>query len=172
MALIAKDILGQAQAFVQSAGQAMLERALNWAYLSKAEGSFAIEGEAPSADKATLFAGPAQARPRTAPPDRGSAGGAAERGHLQALTAFSQPARQLCQVTWAGDEHCRDDWVPEADTWFRHMDLTEAVSFTLATAEASLDTQMRKEVAFLGLFDRVKRHINSATTCWAATWPR
>jgi len=56
MALIAKDILGQAQAFVQSAGQAMLERALNWAYLSKAEGSFAIEGEAPSADKATMFA--------------------------------------------------------------------------------------------------------------------
>ncbi|MBI3380601.1 MAG: hypothetical protein HY019_01215 [Aquabacterium sp.] len=48
----------------------------------------------------------------------------------------------------------------EADTWFRHMDLTEAVTFTLAMAQASLDTHMRQEVAFLGLFDRVKRHIN------------
>jgi hypothetical protein len=40
------------------------------------------------------------------------------------------------------------------------MDLTEAVSFTLGMAEASLDTHMRQEVEFLGLFDRVKRHIN------------
>ena len=56
LALIDKDILGQAQAFAQSVGQAMLARALNWAYLSETEGSFAIEGEAPSANKATLFA--------------------------------------------------------------------------------------------------------------------
>ncbi|MBI5926666.1 MAG: cell filamentation protein Fic, partial [Aquabacterium sp.] len=37
---------------------------------------------------------------------------------------------------------------------------TEAVTFTLAMAQASLDTHMRQEVAFLGLFDRVKRHIS------------
>jgi hypothetical protein len=56
LALIGKDILGQAQAFAESVGEAMLERALNWAYLSETEGSFAIEGEAPTADKAALFA--------------------------------------------------------------------------------------------------------------------
>jgi hypothetical protein len=40
------------------------------------------------------------------------------------------------------------------------MDLTDAATFTLAMAEASLDTHMRQEVDFLALFDRVKRHIN------------
>lgn len=275
MALIEKDILGQAQAFAQSVGQAMLERALNWAYLSETEGSFAIEGEAPSADKATRFAAllrraheqrpltedllvelqnatisnpfdqavqfrteqnrlqrdvPGAAGVTYVPPEPelavelmdglmrlanqppatldplvhaavvsfafvfihpfmdgngrlsrflihhclGQSGrlppqfllpiSVAMKKHegeyLQALTTFSKPARQLCQVTWAGDEHYTYDWVPDADTWFRHMDLTEAVGFTLAMAEASLDTHMRQEVEFLGLFDRVQRHIN------------
>lgn len=55
-ALLAHDILGQAKRFAESVGSAMLERALTWAYLSETEGSFAIEGEAPSHDKAALFA--------------------------------------------------------------------------------------------------------------------
>jgi hypothetical protein len=63
-------------------------------------------------------------------------------------------------VTWAGDEHYTYAWAPESDTWFRTMDLTEATTFTLAMAQASLDTHMREEVEFLALFDRVKRHIN------------
>lgn len=53
---LAKDLLGQAKAFADSVGAAMLERALAWAYLSETEGSFAIEGEAPSHDKANRFA--------------------------------------------------------------------------------------------------------------------
>lgn len=275
MAWIQKDILGQAQVFARSVGEAMLERALNWAYLSETEGSFAIEGEAPTADKATLFAAllrrAHERRPLTEdllvelqnaaisnPFDKAvqfrteqnrlqrDAPGAAgvtyvppepelavelmnglmrlanqppaaldalvhaamvsfafvfihpfmdgngrlsrflihhclgqsgrlppqfllpisvamkkhEAEYLQALTSFSKPARQLCQVNWAGDEHYEYEWVPEADTWFRYMDLTESVNFTLAMAEASLDTHMRQEVEFLGLFDRVKRHID------------
>jgi dsDNA-binding SOS-regulon protein len=83
-----------------------------------------------------------------------------EAEYLQALTAFSKPARELCQVKWAGDEHYSYDWKPEADIWFRTMDLTESVAFTLAMAQVSLDTHMRQEVEFLGLFDRVQRHIN------------
>jgi hypothetical protein len=83
-----------------------------------------------------------------------------EADYLQALTSFSKPARELCQVTWGGEDHYSYEWAPEADTWFRYMDLSEAATFTLAMAEASLDTHMRQEVAFLGLFDRVKRHIN------------
>lgn len=275
MALIDKDILGQAQAFAESVGEAMLERALNWAYLSETEGSFAIEGEAPTADKAALFAAllrrAHEQRPLTEewlvelqnaaisnPFDKavqfrteqnrlqrdvpGAAGvtyvppapelavdlmnglmrltnqRAAEldplvhaavvsfafvfihpfmdgngrlsrylihhclgqsgrlppqfllpisvamkkheADYLHALTTFSKPARQLCQVTWGGDEHYTYDWAPEAETWFRYMDLSEAATFTLTMAEASLDTHMRREVEFLGLFDRVKRHIN------------
>lgn len=275
MALIERDTLAQAQAFAASVGDAMLERTLNWAYLSETEGSFAIEGEAPTHDKATLFAAllrrAHEPRPLTeellvelqnaaisnpfdkavqfrteqnrlqrdvpgptgvtyVPPAPelavqlmnglmrvanqrsdnvealvhaavvsfafvfihpfmdgngrlsrylihhclGQSGRLPpqfllpisvamkrhEAEYLQALTAFSKPARQLCQVMWAGDEHYRYEWVAEADTWFRHMDLTEAVTFTLAMAQASLDTHMRQEVAFLGLFDRVKRHIN------------
>lgn len=275
MALIEQDVLGQAQDFAQSVGAAMLERALNWAYLSETEGSFAIEGEAPTQDKAALFAAllrrAHEQRPLTEdllaewqnatisnPYDKavqfrteqnrlqrdvpGAAGvtyvppapelaldlmnglmrlanqrpagldalvhaavvsfafvfihpfmdgngrlsrflihhclgqsgrlppefllpiSVAMKKHeaeyLQALTSFSRPARQLCQVMWAGDEHYTYTWVPEADTWFQTMDLTEAVTFTLAMAKASLDTHMRQEVEFLALFDRVKRHIN------------
>ena len=275
MALVGKDILGQAQAFATSVGEAMLERALNWAYLSETEGSFAIEGEAPSADKTARFAAllrrAQEQRPLTeewlvelqnaaisnpfdkavqfrteqnrlqrdapgaagvtyVPPEPGLAVALMnglmrltnqrpaeldplvhaavvsfafvfihpfmdgngrlsrylihhclgqsgrlppqfllpisvamkkhEAAYLHALTAFSKPARQLCRVNWGGDEHYRYDWAPEADTWFRYMDLSEAATFTLAMAEASLDTHMRQEVEFLGLFDRVRRHIN------------
>ncbi|RZS58760.1 Fic family protein [Sphaerotilus mobilis] len=84
-----------------------------------------------------------------------------EAAYLSALTAFSKPARQLCQVTWAGDEHYAYDWADGADIWFRTMDLTDAVAFTLDMAEASLDTHMRQEVEFLALFDQVKRHIDA-----------
>lgn len=275
MALIGQDLLGQVQVFAQSVGTAMLERALNWAYLSETEGSFAIEGEAPTQDKAARFTAllrhaheqrpltedllvelqnaaisnpfdkavqfrieqnrlqrdvPGAAGVTYVPPEPelavelmnglmrlanqrpagldalvhaalvsfafvfihpfmdgngrlsrflihhclGQSGRLPpqfllpisvamkkhEAEYLQALTAFSKPARELCQVKWAGDEHYSYDWKPEADIWFRTMDLTESVTFTLAMAQVSLDTHMRQEVEFLGLFDRVQRHIN------------
>ncbi|MEK8030995.1 Fic family protein [Ideonella sp. DXS29W] len=275
LALIEQDILGQTQDFAHAVGEAMLERTLNRAYLSETEGSFAIEGEAPTHDKAAAFAAllrraheqrplteellvewqnaaisnpfdkavqfrteqnrlqrdvPGAAGVTYVPPEPELAAGLMnglmnlanqrpaeldplvhaavvslafvfihpfmdgngrlsrflihhclgqsgrlppqfllpisvamkkhETEYLQALTAFSRPARQLCQVKWAGDEHYTYAWAPESDTWFRTMDLTEAVTFTLAMAQASLDTHMREEVEFLGLFDRVKRHIN------------
>ena len=84
-----------------------------------------------------------------------------ETDYLQALTSFSKPARQLCQVTWAGDEHYLYDWTQGADVWFRYMDLTDAVAFTLDMAQAALDIHMRQEVAFLALYDRVKHHIDA-----------
>lgn len=275
MARVGKDILGQAKAFADEVGAALLERAMAWAYLSETEGSFAIEGEAPTHDKAALFAAllrraheqrpvteellvelqnaaisnpfdqavqfrteqnrlqqgvPGAAGVSYVPPAPDLAVGLMaglmrlanqrpptmdalvhaavvsfgfvfihpfmdgngrlsrflihhclgqsgllppqfllpisvamkkhEAEYLQALTAFSKPARQLCQVTWAGDEHYSYRWADGADAWFRHMDLTEAAVFTLGMAEASLDVHMRKEVEFLGLFDRVKRHID------------
>ena len=53
--LLAKDLLGQAAAFVQEIGPELLDRALAWAYLDETEKSFALEREAPSADKAAAF---------------------------------------------------------------------------------------------------------------------
>lgn len=273
--LLERDILAQAQAFAERIGGAMLERALSWAYLSETEGSFAIEGETPSHDKAALFASllkraheqrplteellvelqnaavsnpfdkavqfrheqnrlqrdllgaagvtyvppwpdlavelmeqlMALANQRPAPLDPlahaavvsfafvfihpfmdgngrlsrflihhclGQSGrlppqfllpvSVAMKKHepqyLRALTSFSRPARQLCRVTWAGDEHYGYEWAAGADAWFRYMDLTECVQFTLEMAEAALDTHLRQEVDFLALFDRVSRFIN------------
>jgi len=274
-AQVAQDLLGQAKQFADTVGAAMLERALTWAYLSETEGSFAIEGEAPTQDKATRFAAllrqahekrplteellvtlqnatvsnpldqavqfrteqnrlqrdiPGAAGVTYVPPDpelavelmnglmrlsnQRPAGLDAlvhaavvsfafvfihpfmdgngrlsrflihhclgqsgllppqfllpvsvamkkhETDYLQALTAFSKPARQLCQVTWTGDDQYLYDWAPGADVWFRYMDLSEAVGFMLDMARASLDIHMRQEVAFLGLFDQVKRDID------------
>ncbi|MBI3348800.1 MAG: Fic family protein [Burkholderiales bacterium] len=273
---LARDVLGQAQAFADSVGAALLERALAWAYLSETEGSFAIEGEAPSHDKASRFDAllkqahqqqplteellvawqnatvsnpldlavqfrteqnrlqkdiPGAAGVTYVPPEPELAAALMaglmrlanqhppgldalvhaavvsfafvlihpfmdgngrlsrflvhhclglsgrlppefllpisvamkkhESAYLQALTTFSKPARQLCEVRWAGDEHFAYAWAEGADVWFRYMDLTEAAVFMLDMAAASLDMHMRKEVEFLAMFDRVKSFIDA-----------
>ena len=269
-------VLSHASEFAQSIGQKMLERALSWAYLSETEGSFAIEGEAPTQDKTALFARLLQRahdqRPLTEdylvdlqnatvsnPYDKAvqfrteqnrlqsSALGAAgvtyvppepelaaelmghlmvlanerpqemdalahaaavsfafvfihpfmdgngrlsrflihhclgqsgqlpagfllpisvamkkhEDQYLQALTAFSKPARSLCTVTWAGDDLYSYQWQADADLWFRYMDLTEGVVFTLDMAQTALNLHLRQEVSFLNVFDAVSASINA-----------
>jgi Fic family protein len=273
--LLDKGILDQVQAFAQQIGESMLERALSWAYLSETEGSFAIEGETPAHDKATLFAallkrahqpralsedhlvelqnavitnpfdravqfrteqnrlqrdvpGPAGVTYVPPPPELacelmehlmhmanqrpgaldplvlaavvsfgfvfihpfmdgngrlsrflihhclGQSGRLPpqfllpisvamkkhEAQYLQALTSFSRPARELCRVGWAGDEHYTYDWAPGADLWFRYMDLTTCVEFALTMADAALHAHLRLEVDFLVLYDQVARFIN------------
>ena len=54
-AAMASDLLGRAQTFAASLNPVLRERALAWAYLHETESSFAIEREAPSADKARTF---------------------------------------------------------------------------------------------------------------------
>jgi Fic/DOC family len=272
----AQDVLAQATKFANSIGQKMLERALSWAYLSETEGSFAMEGETPTHDKAALFASLLQRahdqRPLTEdylvelqnatmtnpfdkavqfrieqnrlqnsslgavgvtyvppPPDlacelmehlmvmtnerpqdvNALAHAAAmsfafvfihpfmdgngrlsrflihhclgqsgelpqgfllpisvamkrhEDQYLQALTAFSKPARALCDVTWAGDDDYSYMWKPDADIWFRYMDVTDGVVFTLNMAKTALDIHLRQEVSFLNLFDSVSGTINA-----------
>lgn len=269
------DVLAHAKEFATSIGPQMLERALSWAYLSETEGSFAIEGETPTEDRASRFAALLKRahdpRPLTEdylielqnatvsnPFDKamqfrieqnrlqGNALGAAgvtyvpprpelcaelmeqlmalsnqrpagldplahagvvsfafvflhpfmdgngrlsrflihhclgqsgvlpagfllpvsvamkkhEEQYWQALTAFSRPARELCQVLWSGDDHYSYTWQPGEDVWFRYMDVTEGVVFTLAMAQVSLEIHLRQEVEFLGLFDDVARYIN------------
>lgn len=274
--LVQHDVLADARAFSKSIGLGMLERALSWAYLSETEGSFAIEGESPSQDKAALFANllkrahdqrplteeylvELQNAALTNPYDRamsfrtgqnrlqGDATGAVgvtyvpprpalcdelmqqlmvlantpaqgidpliqaavvsfafvfihpfmdgngrlsrflihhvlgqsrslpegfllpvsvamkkhEEQYLQALKSFSKPARELCRVTWSGDERFHYAWHADEDIWFRYMDLTAGVVFTLEMARAALDIHLRREVEFLGLFDDVAREINA-----------
>ena len=54
-AAMASDILGRARSFTASLDKEMMDRALAWAYLHETEDSYAIEREAPSADKARTF---------------------------------------------------------------------------------------------------------------------
>lgn len=54
-ALLALDILGKSREFIDSLPAGMMDRALSWAYLHETHDSFAIEREAPSADKAERF---------------------------------------------------------------------------------------------------------------------
>lgn len=54
-AALASDILGRTEAFVDSLGPAMTDRALAWAYLHETQDSYAIENETPSEDKANAF---------------------------------------------------------------------------------------------------------------------
>lgn len=54
--LLAQDVMGQAADFVSRIDQAMLDRAVRWAYLGETDNSYAIERERPTASKAEAFA--------------------------------------------------------------------------------------------------------------------
>lgn len=49
------DILGRSTTFISSLPNALMDRAINWAYLHETRDSFAIEKEAPSEDKSRRF---------------------------------------------------------------------------------------------------------------------
>ena len=55
-ALLDKNILGSASAFIAGLAPSVLDRAVRWAYLSETQGSYAIENETPSTSKAEAFA--------------------------------------------------------------------------------------------------------------------
>lgn len=55
-ALLAEELVGQANQFMAEQGAAFMDRALSWAYLHETESSFAIEHEKPSVSKAEAFA--------------------------------------------------------------------------------------------------------------------
>ncbi len=54
-ALLEYDILGRSKNFIASLPRGMMDRAINWAYLSETDSSFAIEKEAPSEQKSERF---------------------------------------------------------------------------------------------------------------------
>lgn len=54
--LLDSSILEQTKGFIATLDRSILDRAVQWAYLSETKGSFAIENETPSANKADAFA--------------------------------------------------------------------------------------------------------------------
>jgi len=78
-----------------------------------------------------------------------------ESDYLAALVTFSKPARDLCDVTWAGDDRYIFDWKANADEAFRYMDLSEAAEFTLRMAQAALEQDLHGETVWLTNFDAV-----------------
>jgi Fic family protein len=84
-----------------------------------------------------------------------------EADYLAALTSFSRPARELCHVTWLGDDRYTYDWIADADVAFRYPDLTACVEFTLRMAQAALQQDLQHEAQFLADFDRVFHAINA-----------
>ncbi len=54
-ALLREDVLAEARAFMASLPPGMLDRAIQWAYLSETQSSFEIERESPSPDKQRRF---------------------------------------------------------------------------------------------------------------------
>lgn len=54
-ALLERNILGSASAFIGGLAPSVLDRAVRWAYLSETQGSYAIENETPTSSKAEAF---------------------------------------------------------------------------------------------------------------------
>lgn len=54
-ALLEYDILGRSKEFIASLPKEMMDRAINWAYLSETDSSFEIEKEAPNQQKSERF---------------------------------------------------------------------------------------------------------------------
>jgi len=73
--------------------------------------------------------------------------------YLQALLGVSAPARELCDVLWAGDDEYFYTWKPHADEAFVFMDLTAAAEFTLSMAQTALEKDLLQETPWLRDFD-------------------
>lgn len=82
-----------------------------------------------------------------------------ERQYLQALQAFSRPARELVQVTSAADGQFYFDFEAD-DTLYRYWNATAAVEFGFAMAEQALDVELRHETLYLARFDQIRRAVD------------
>lgn len=84
-----------------------------------------------------------------------------EPDYLTALTTFSKPARQLCQVTFLDQDIFDFNWSEQAENAFKYPDYTKQTEFILAMAEHALNVNLKKELAFLEAFDYVFHRVNS-----------
>jgi hypothetical protein len=86
-----------------------------------------------------------------------------EREYLDALQAFSLPARDRWTVTWLdGDQFHFEYRGSTGYELYRYWDGTPAVDFTYRMAEQALDVELRSNVEYLERYDYVSRKINEA----------
>ncbi len=166
-----RNVLAAAREFAAAIGPQMLERALAWAYLSETEGSFAIEKETPTQDKARRFSALLQRAHTPCPltedylvelqnatvsnPFDQAVQFRTEQNRLQgnalgaAGVTYVPPEPELCAQLM---EH----WMALAN---QRPDGLDPLAHA-ALASFTLEVDLHQEVDFLALFDDVARYIN------------
>lgn len=82
-----------------------------------------------------------------------------EKDYLLALTSFSKPAREFCDVRWASGEEYDFRWQANAQEAFQYMDLTAPAEFTLQMALVALKKDLLHETQWLMQFDHVYNQV-------------
>jgi hypothetical protein len=84
-----------------------------------------------------------------------------ENEYLDALKAFSVPARERWNVTWLdGDDFEFEYLGSDGLELYRYWDATRAVEFTYQMAEQALAVELRTNVEYLERYDFVSRKVN------------
>lgn len=82
--------------------------------------------------------------------------------YLEALEAFSKPARKAWKVIWTGgDPLCECTFVGH-ESLYRYWDATRQAEFLCRMAQEALDVHLRDEVDRLERFDKLDRAVNDA----------
>jgi hypothetical protein len=82
-----------------------------------------------------------------------------EADYLDALRAYSRPARANWDVRWIGDDNF-DFTFRGSDAMYRYWDATPCVEFGYRMAEEALEIELRQETKYLAAYDRITRAVN------------
>lgn len=83
-----------------------------------------------------------------------------ESEYLEALKAFSAPARDLWDAVFSGGDPLYDFTFYGTDSVYRYWDATTQVEFFFDIAEHALNVHLREEVEYLLRFDEIERIVN------------
>lgn len=82
--------------------------------------------------------------------------------YLEALEAFSKPARKAWQVTWTGGDPLCECIFLGHESIYRYWDATRQAEFLYRMAKEALDVHLQDEVDWLERFDKLDRAVNDA----------
>ena len=82
--------------------------------------------------------------------------------YLEALEAFSKPARKAWQVTWTGGDPLCECIFLGHESIYRYWDATRQAEFLYRMAEEALDVHLQEAVDWLERFDKLDRAVNDA----------
>src|SRR5690606_31119724 len=74
--------------------------------------------------------------------------------YLEALQAFSKPARDFWNVLWIDYGNLTLDFTGHPAI-YRYWDATPGVTFTLEMAQRALEVELQQETEFLECFDQI-----------------